>query len=129
MLSLDGLPTDKSEDIKLLESTSTMTLFSRSIFNELCIKTSRKVGILSRLRNLIPSKANLFLYKAFILPHLTYCHLIWHFRKSIFRQKKKVERIQERALTAIYRSHSDTYEELLERANLPTLYNIDFKTS
>ena len=35
----------------------------------------------------------------------------------------KVERIQERALRAIYRSHSDTYEELLERANLPTLYN------
>ena len=24
---------------------------------------------------------------------------------------------------AIYRSHPDTYEELLERANLPTLYN------
>ena len=128
MLSLDGLPTDKSEDIKLLESTSTMTLFSRSIFNELCIKTSRKVGMLSRLRNLIPSKVKLLLYKAFILPHLTYCHLhgIFVSRSS---DKRKVERIQERALTAIYRSHSDTYEELLERANLPTLYNIDFKTS
>ena len=88
MLSLDGLPIDKSEDIKLLESTSTMTLFSRSIFHELCIKTSRKVGILSRLRNLIPSKAKLLLYKAFVLPHLTYCHLILHFRKSIFRKKE-----------------------------------------
>ena len=35
-----------------------------------------------------------------------------------------MERIKERALSrAIYRSHWDTYEELLERANLPTLYN------
>ena len=35
-----------------------------------------------------------------------------------------MERIEERALSrAIYRSHWDTYEELLERANLPTLYN------
>ena len=31
--------------------------------------------------------------------------------------------MQERALRATYRSHSDTYEELFERANLPTLYN------
>ena len=87
----------------------------------------RKVGILSRLRDLIPSKAKPLLYKAFILPNLTYCHLIWHFCKS--SDKRKVERIQERALRAIYRSHSDTSEELLERDNLPTLYNIDFKTS
>ena len=62
------------------------------------------------------------LYEAFILPHLTYCHLIWHFCKS--PDKRKVERIQERALSRLkYRSHSDTYEELLERANLPKLYN------
>ena len=78
--------------------------------------------MLSRLRHLIPSKAKLLLYEAFILPHLTYCHLIWHFCKSA--DKRKVERIQERALSrAIYRSHSDTYEELLERDNLPTLCN------
>ena len=49
-------------------------------------------------------------------------HLIWHFCKS--SDKRKGERIQERALSrAICRSHSDTYEELLERANRPTLYN------
>ena len=28
-----------------------------------------------------------------------------------------------RALRAIYTSHSETYEELLQRANVPTLYN------
>ena len=98
--------------------------FQEAYISELCNKTSQKVGILSRLRHLIPSKAKLLLYEAFILPHLTYCHLIWHFCKSSY--KRKVERIhaQERALSrAIYRSHSDTYEELLERANLPTLYN------
>ena len=35
-----------------------------------------------------------------------------------------MERIQERALSrALLRSHWDTYEKLLERANLLTLYN------
>ena len=84
VLSLDGLPIDKSEDIKLLG----VHIDGDLDFKKLCIKTSRKVRILSRLRDLIPSKAKLLLYKAFILPHLTYYHLIWHFCKSIVRQKE-----------------------------------------
>ena len=51
----------------------------------------------------------------------SYCHLVWHFCKST--DSKKLERIQERALRAVYESSSETYEELLERSKLPTLYN------
>ena len=61
-------------------------------------------------RNLMPCKAKLLLYKSFILPYLTYCHLTWHFCKS--SDKRKLERLQERALRVIYKSHSATYEEL-----------------
>ena len=86
--------------------------------SKLCTKASQKVGVLSRLRNLIPCKAKLLLYKSFILPYLTYCHLIWHFCKS--SDKRKLERIQERALRV---THSATYEELLRRADIPSLYN------
>ena len=134
MLSLDGVPIDKSEDIKLLGVHIDDDLVFKKHVSELyiyiyiCIKTTEKSGYyISRLRNLKPSKAKLLVYKVFILPNLTYCHLIWHFCKS--SDKRKVKRIQERALRAAYISHSDTYEELLERANLPTLYNIDFKIS
>ena len=83
--------------------------------------TCKKVGVLSRLRNLIPCKAKLLLYKSFILPYLTYCHLTWHFCKS--SDKRKLERLQERALRIIYKSHTATYEELLRRADIPSLYN------
>ena len=34
-----------------------------------------------------------------------------------------MEGLQKRASRAIFRSHSETYEELLQRANLPSLYN------
>ena len=37
--------------------------------------------------------------------------------------KTKLERIQERAPSVIYKSHSATYEELLRRADIPSLYN------
>jgi len=36
---------------------------------------------------------------------------------------RKIERVQERALRAIYKSKTETYEVLLAHARLPTLYN------
>lgn len=55
------------------------------------------------------------------MSHLTYYHLAWHFYKNL--DYRKLERLQERALKAIDRSHSESYEELLVRAKLLTLYN------
>ena len=37
--------------------------------SNICIKASQKVGVLLRLRNLIPCKAKLIIYKSSILPH------------------------------------------------------------
>jgi len=54
-----------------------------------------------RLKNLIPTEAKLQLYKAAILPHLTYCHLTWHFCKA--SDRRKLERIQERGLRAVFK--------------------------
>ena len=53
-----------------------------------------------RLKNLTPTAAKLQLYKAAILPHLTYCHLTWHFCRE--SDRRKLERIQERGLRAIF---------------------------
>ena len=61
-------------------------------------------------------------FKSAILPHLTYCHLVWHFCRA--SDKRKLERIQERTLRAMYNTtNSPTYQELLNRANIPTLNN------
>ena len=43
-----------------------------------------------RLRNLIPTNAKLVLFKTAILPHLTYCQLVWHFCKA--SDWRKIER-------------------------------------
>lgn len=53
-------------------------------------------------------------------PPNIYCDVVWHFCKSF--DKKKMERIQERALRAVFNSKSETYSELLTRAALPSLY-------
>ena len=74
-----------------------------------------------RLRNLIPAEAKLQLYKSDILPHLTYCHLVWHFCRA--SDTRKLERVQERGMRATFRDKQSSYNQLLERAKLPTLHN------
>ena len=91
-------------------------VFSKHI-SELRIKASQRAGVLSRLRNLIPTEAKLLLYKSSILPYLTYCHLMWHFCKA------SVERVQERALRIVCNTYSVEYSNLLNRANLSSLQN------
>ena len=69
----------------------------------------------------MPCKAKLIIYKSSILPHLTYCHLVWHNCRS--SDNRKIERIQERALRAVFNSHSESYVNLMVRAKLPSLLN------
>ena len=101
----------KTEQMKLLGvNTDKNRNFTHHI-SVICIKASQKVGALMRLRNLIPCQAKLILYKTAIMPHLTYCHLVWNFCKS--SDGRKIERIQERALRAVFKTTTETYEELL----------------
>ena len=42
-------------------------------------KSSERVGVLMQLRNLTSTGSKLQLFKAAILPYVTYLHLAWHF--------------------------------------------------
>ena len=72
-----------------------------------CKKASSRVGVLMRLRKLIPVKAKLRIYKAAILSYLTYCGLTWHFCKK--SDSNKFEKINERCLRAVYNDWNTTY--------------------
>ena len=120
-ISIAGHAIKRMEEIKLLGVQIDEKLSFTGHISELCTKTSQKEGVLVRLRNLIPCDAKLSLYKSSSLPHLTYCHLVWHFCNALDR--RKLERIQEQALRAVYKTRSASYQELLDRAKLPTLYN------
>ena len=73
-----------------------------------------------RLRNLIPTNTKLVLFETAILPHLTYCHLVWHFCRA--SDSRKIKRLQERGLRAVFRNNA-SYPELLKWAKLPSLLN------
>ncbi len=89
--------------------------------SDICKKASQKVGVLARLGNLISCETKLHLYLTAIIPNLTYCHAVWHFCKA--SDRRKLERVQERALIIIFNSKKDTYDALVSRAKLPYLHN------
>ena len=89
--------------------------------SDICKKASKEVNVLVCFRNMIPEKAKLTFYKSVILANLRYCYTVWHFCKA--SDAHKLEKIQERAVRAIYNNKSDTYEELLAKAKLPSLAN------
>ena len=93
----------------------------RSHIQEICIKAIKKIGVLSRLEDMISTETKRHLYKYAILSNLTYCHIVWHFcAKS---DRRKLERIQECALRIVLRAKSATCEELRKKAGLTSLYN------
>ena len=108
-----------SETLKLLRVIKDSRLNFSEHVNSACKKASQRIAVLMWLRNLIPIKDKLQLYKAAVLPHLTYCHLVWHF----CRASDLCKRLQERGLREVYNENQASYLQLLERAKLPNLMN------
>ena len=128
---MDSASLNVEIDEKNIKSSSTMKLLGVTLTNDfnysihisnICKKASSKISVLGRMRHMVTTEAKLQLYKSAILPDITYCHTVWHFCKA--SDTRKLEKIQERALRIVFNNtKSATYEELLERANLPTLTN------
>ena len=120
-ICVNNVESETKDNIKLLG----VVLDSKLNFSEHIIsiykKASQRIGVLMRLRNLIPLKSKLILFKSAILPYLTYCHLVWHFCTA--SDTRKLERLQERGLRAVFKDNNSSYEQLLEKADLPTLLN------
>ena len=116
-LNLNGKIIRTSDSLKFLGVTLDNKLNFNEHINDVCNKASQRVGVIMRLRNLIPTMAKLVLFKSAILPYLTYCHLVWA------SDTCRLERIQERGLRAVYKDTKSSYHQLWNRANLPTLLN------
>ena len=72
-IDIDGNKVSYYQNIKLLGVNIDSQLTFNDHISEICKKVSQRVGVMTRLRNLIPTPAKLQLYKAAVLPYLTYC--------------------------------------------------------
>ena len=72
-------------------------------------KLSRSIGVIYRLRELLPKRCLLNLYYSFVYPYLTYCNLIWggtyacHLHRLVILQKRVIRIINHQP----YLAHTD----------------------
>ena len=57
--------------------------------------------------------------EAFVFSNFNYCPLVWHF--TSMTSTNKIESIQKRALRLLYNDYTSTYDDLLAKANKPSM--------
>ena len=120
-LDINGVNIEQLKSIKLFGVFLDSELNFNEHISSVCRKASQQIGVLRRLRKIIPTHAKLQLYKAVILPHLTYCSTIWHFCRA--SDKRKVKDYRRQPLGVVFNNESVFYIELLRLAELPSLVN------
>ena len=100
-------------DIELVDSFNFLgvmidkNLSWREHIQRISLKISRTIGIMSRLKNVLPSDVLRVIYCSLILPYINYCILAWGFSLHISRietlQKKSVRIIDK----AFFLEHTD----------------------
>ena len=106
---IDGEHKEQTQSIKILGEQINEKLTFGLHISEICKRVSKQIGVLNRLKNLIPTCAKLRLFKSVIILHLTCCHLEWHFSRAS-------DWLQERALRAVFNDASDSYGTILQKA-------------
>ena len=91
--------------------------------NMISNKISRNIGIINKLKNILPFNILKLLYNNLVLPHITYCILTWgQCSKRILKLQKKVVRI------ISYKgkfSHSDPLFNKTEILKIDDLYKLN----
>ena len=93
--------------------------FDQHISN-LCKKAGQQLNVLKRLSPFLSSLNKLTIFHTFILSNFNYFLLAWLLCSE--SNSKKLEKNQERALRFVYDDFKSTYEELLNKANIPLLH-------
>ena len=107
------------ESVKLLGVDIDFRLRFEEHIANLCRKAAQQVNIMKRLGRHLNKLNRLSIFHSFVLSNFNFCPLSWHFCSEA--NTKKIEKIQERALRFVYNDYATCYEDLLEKAKIPTL--------
>ena len=76
-IKIDGLPLEKKDYTKFLGVTIDRHLSWNYHIANTSSHLAKGIGILYRVKHILPQKHLLMLYNTLLLPYITYCNLIW----------------------------------------------------
>ena len=122
-LKLDSQPIEHVSEFNFLGLTLDEHLSWKPHVQKVANKTSRTIGILRRLKNIIPISVLWTLYNTLILPHFHYCILSWGFRMG------RLKLLQKRAVRVMsgsrYNAHTDPLFKKLHLVKLSDLFTVN----
>ena len=106
---------EKVEQFQFLGLTLDSNLNWKKHSNNVTNKCSRIIGILNRLKHMLPQRIKIMLYNALLLPHINYCLVTWGY------QCHRINILQKREIRFItlsrYNSHTAPLFKKIEAIN------------
>ena len=116
----------ESKEVNLLRVTIDNGLkFDKHVSN-VCLKSGRKLSVLSRMGKFLSFEKKRTLYKSFVESQFKYCPLIWMFHSRY--SNTKINRLHTRALRLVYNDFQSTFYELLDRDKSFTIHHQNIQT-
>ena len=88
-LKMDHLVIDRVDYFNFLGLTIDSQMTWKNHTNNISNKCVRVIGILNRIKNVIPTRIRVLLYNTLILPHINYCTMAWGMRVTDCLSYKK----------------------------------------
>ena len=104
-LNINGIAIEKVYDFNFLGLTLNENINWKNHIEKIAIKSSKIIGILNKLKYILPTQIKLLLYNTLLLPHINYCILSWGYKCD------RITKIQKRAIRLINLSKYNAYTE------------------
>ena len=106
-LNINGIAIEKVYDFNFLGLTLNENINWKNHIEKIAIKSSKIIGILNKLKYILPTQIKVLLYNTLLLPHINHCILSWGYKCD------RITKIQKRAIRLInlstckYNAHTE----------------------
>ena len=109
-LNINGFKIDRHNVTQLLGVSIDDKLRFDKHINDICVKASRQINALIRVKRYLDVKDRTQIYESFIIANFNFCPLVCHVCGTV--SAKKIERIQKRALRFVLNDFTSDYDVL-----------------
>ena len=123
-LRMQNTPLTRQYETKFLGIILSANLKWHKHIDVVLNKTSKSIGIISKVRHLLPPYLTRMLYMTLVEPYLNYCNLIWASGKKL-ELLERVLKMQKKFCRLITFSHFSAHSApLFSQLNILNIYNI-----
>ena len=115
-----------SSNITILGVEIDNKLNFESHINEICIKTSKQINALKRMKHFLDRTCKNIIYNSYISSNFNYCPIVWMFTGKI--NLEKIEKTNKRALRYVANNYEAEYDDMCQDQKVLNIHKRCIKT-